>query len=391
MGIFSRTPGKGELVALFDVGSSSVAGALVYLRKDNVPHVIFSVREPIALSKNFEFNSFLEATLKSLEVVALKVGKSGLGAPKRLFFTLSSPWYGSESRVIRFEKKDTFTFTSKFADELIEKEVALFRAENSEKYANFHSRMLPVELKNMKTILNGYPSANPINQRAEELEMTIFISMSAEEFMTRVQDVAIRHFHREEIKFSSFSFVSFAVTRDFFAKESSFLLVDVGGELTDISLVKQEVLASSVSFPKGINFMVREISQFMNCSSAEARSMLTLFKEGHAGEEIQKKLGPLIDKLKSDWLEGLQVALAGLSHDISVPSLIFVTIEPEFAEFFGSLIKMEQFSQYTLSEAKFEVSFLGTEELHGRAVLEKDTARDPFIILESIYINRFLR
>lgn len=391
MGIFSKSGQESELVALFDLSSSSVGGALVFLHHGGSPQIVFSVRESIAPKSKFNFDEFLQTTLKALDSVAAKLSRSGKGAPKRLFCVLASPWYGSETRIIRFSQKEPFVFTNKFADGLIEKEVEAFKKDNADKYPDFHSRMLPVELKNMKTILNGYSAANPVGQRAQELEMTLFIAMSSEEFLTKVQEVTVRHFHREEIKFSSFAFSSFAVARDLFLSTDNFLLVDVSGELTDISMVKNDALLTSYSFPIGFNFMIREIASYARIPLEEASSLFSLWKASHMSPEVEKKLTPIMEKLKSDWLAGFQNALANLSHDISIPHTIFLTVESEYSGFFDTLIKMEQFSQYTLSESKFSVVLLSTQELHGKVALGQDVARDSFLMLESIYINHFLR
>ena len=82
--------------------------------------------------------------------------------------------------------------------------------------------------------------------------------------------------------------------------------------------------------------------------------------------------------------------MANLSNDISIPATIFITIDKKFADFFAEIIKNEQFNQYTLTESKFKIIFLNTEALHGTAVFENDVIRDPFLIIDTIYINRFL-
>lgn len=388
---FSKLGSEGELVALFDIGSSSVGGALFYLRKSSPPHIVFSIREPIALDKKFDFDKFFSSTLKALDGVAEKLARSGKGNPKKFFCAVSSPWYGSQTRVVRFEKDTPFVFTAAMADELTQKEAASFHQEHASVYAMSGGKVLPIELKNMKTMLNGYPTSSPLNQKAREVEMTIFLSMSSENFLKKIQNVVIKHFHRDEVKFASFAFISFAVARQMFPEKDAFLLVDIGGELTDLSLIKHDVISASVSFPKGLNFMTREIANTLKCSFEEARSLLSIYQSGHASAPMEKKLESLIEKLKREWLDGFQQSLASLSHDISLPPVIFVTVEREFGEFFSDIIKTEQFSQYTLTESKFEVVFLGTPELHGEAVLDRALQQDPFVILESIYISRFLR
>jgi len=390
MSIFSKSKEKGELALVFGIGSSSVGGALFYVEKSGVPKIIFSAREPILVLNQVDIDQLLSLTMKSLSVVSNKIFSSGLGTPSKIFCVLSSPWYASQTRTIKLEKNTPFVFSTKLADSLIQKEIGLFKQEHKENYSYANSNVLPIELKNMKIMLNGYATSKPLDQKAKELEMIIFVSMSSEQFLKKVEESIHQHFHHQDIKFSSLVMVSFAVARDLFIHEDSFLLVDIGGEMTDISMIKKEVLRESVSFPMGRNFITRSIAGALNCSLDEAQSLFFTYKDGHASEATNKILEPVVNKLKTEWLQKFQESLANLSKDISIPATIFITVNQDLADFFSETIKTEQFTQYTLTDSKFKVIFLGTQALHGAATFEENITRDSFTIMEVIYINRFL-
>ncbi len=394
MGIFSqdreKDKEKGKLALVFDIGSSSVGGALFWVQKSGIPKIIFSIREPITLEENIEVDRFLSLTIKSLEIVASKTHLAGLGAPKAIFCVLSSPWYVSQTRVIRLEKNTPFIFTSKLADGLIQKELALFEEEHLAKYLQADSSVRSIEFKNIKTVLNGYETLNPLNQKAKELEMTIFISMSPEQVLKKMEETIKMHFHFKDVKFSSFALSSFAVVRDMYINQENFLLIDIGGEMTDISMVKKNTLQGSISFPLGRNFITRGVASALHCSLSEAESFISLFKDEHATESVAKKLQSFIGKLKVEWLQKFQESLANLSNDISVPATIYIAVDEDLADFFRQIIEVEQFNQYTLTESKFKVIFLAVEIFHGLAQFKENVIRDPFLIIDSIYINRFL-
>ena len=240
MSIFEGTKNKKEeLVLVFDIGSSSVGGALFEAQKTGIPKIIYSIREPIILEKNVSFDRFFSLTLKSLEIVTNKISMKGFGAPKKVFCILSSPWYASQTRIIDLKKNTPFIFSSKLADSLIEKEIKIFEEECLKKYVHTNSKVMPIELKNMQIMLNGYVVSKPLNQKATELEMTIFISMSGEQILEKFKEAIGKHFYSQNIKFASFAVASFAVARDLFVNQDSFLLIDIGGEVTDISMIKK--------------------------------------------------------------------------------------------------------------------------------------------------------
>ncbi len=389
MGIFSGQNTKKELVLVFGIGSSSVGGALFYMEKSNKPRIVFSVREPILVLDEVDVDQLLSLTMKSLSVVANKIFKKGFGMPSKIFCVLSSPWYASQTRVIKLKKNAPFVFTPKLADSLIQKEISLFEEEHKQNYAHTGSKVLPIEIKNMKVMLNGYETSDPTNQKTKEIEMTIFISMSSEQFLEKVQETIRHYFHKQDIKFSSFVMASFAVVRDLFVQEENFLLVDIGGEMTDISMIKKDVLRESISFPLGRNFITRGVATALSCPLPEAQSLFSAYKDGHIAESTLKGLEPVINKLKTEWLQKFQESLANLSNDISIPATVFISVNQDLANFFSETIKTEQFNQYILTESKFKVIFLGTEVLHGVANFEDEVTRDSFTIMEAVYINRF--
>ena len=129
----------------------------------------------------------------------------------------------------------------------------------------------------------------------------------------------------------------FTTVRDVYKQQENFLLVDIGGEVTDIFMTKKNILRESISFPLGRNFLTRGVAFELGCSLNEANSLISLYKDGHAEKSVTKKLALIIKKLQTKWLEKFQESLANLSHDISIPSTIYIAIDKDLADFFGYL------------------------------------------------------
>ena len=375
---------------VFYIGSSTVGGELFLTQQSGIPKIIFSIREPIVLEENVNPDRLLFLTMQALDVVVGQVHKVNMGAPKEIFCVLSPLWCVSQTRIIKLEKNTPFLFTPKLADDLIRKEKALFEEEHMAKYMDSKMGARLIEIKSIKTMMNGYETPTPLNQKGSDLEMTIFISMSGEQILKKIEESIKKHFYVKNINFSSFAFSSFAVVRDMYSHNEDFLLINIGGEMTSISMIKKNILRESTSFPLGINFLIREVASSFSFSLGEAKSLFSLVKDGHAENSVEKKLGPVIDKLKAGWLIKFQESLSNLCNDISVPATLYLVVNKEMADFFSELIKKEQFNQYTLTDSKFKVNFLGSEVFHGLASFEDDIIRDPFLIINSIYVNRFL-
>lgn len=288
------------------------------------------------------------------------------------------------------ERNTPFVFTEKLANGLIQKEKNIFEQENRVLYNGVDNKVRTIEIKNIRTMLNGYDTANPLNQSGKQLDMTMFISMSGEQVLGKIEEIIGQYFRFERIQYSSFVLASFSVVRDMYAKSENFLLLDIGGEVTDISMIKKNILRESTSFPLGRNFLIRGVAESLSCTIDEASSLVSLFKDGHAEEKVEEKLAPIMSYLRTEWLKRFQDSLANLSHDISIPAAIYIAIDKDLADFFAETIRSEQFNQYTLTASKFEITFLGTETFHSIAEFNESVIREPFLIIDSIYNNRFL-
>src|SRR3989338_6809348 len=194
-----------------------------------------------------------------------------------------------------------FVFTSTLALDLIKKEIDLFEKEYLVKYEGVEHPVRSIEFKNIKTMLNGYETTQPLDQKGKELEMTIFISISPEVVLKKIEKIIQMHFYHKEIQFFSSVMATFVVVRDVYAHNENFLLIDIGGEVTDIFMVKKNVLRESISFPLGLNFIIRRVADtlffyktrgvpeplFLSLNGA--KFFFSFFKEGHGAGTPKKK------------------------------------------------------------------------------------------------------
>lgn len=389
MKLFSKNKNKEDIVLLFDIGSASLGAAFVLRRHDELPKILFSFRENITIEKDFDFDRFLASTIKSLDIVVDKVFSEKKFVPEKVFCVLSSPWYASQTRNIKLSKDKDFIFTEKLLNDLSKQEINLFEEENLSKYLHDNNKVRLIEFKNMKTMLNGYFSISPFGKKARDINITSFISASPEEILSKIENSINRHFNNKKISFLSFSMASFMATRDVFNHEEDFLLIDIGGEITDISMIKKDVLTTSISFPIGSNLLIKQISEDLHCSINEAISFLSLYLDGHAGKSTDKDISKVLDSFKKDWISKFQESLFSFSTDISIPSNIFLSVDENIGIFFKEAIKDEKFNQYSFTESKFNIVILNTDILHNFIKLENGVLHDSFLSIESIYINRF--
>ena len=271
---------------------------------------------------------------------------------------------------------------------MIKKELEAFEDLHLKKYLNSNNRAVVIENKNIKVALNGYKTENPLYKKAKELEISLFISMSTEQILNSIKASIRKSFHITNIKFSSFLFSSFVVVRDIFINKDDFLLIDIGGEITDVAIIKDDVLLESFSFPLGKNFVIRRILSSIKKSPEEVVSLLKMYLKNELESNFAEQLDKILVKVKKEWLDYFQEALQNISNDLVLPDTIFMTVNDDVEAWFLKIVEEEEFGQYTLTEKQFNVTILGLSSLKNFYHFSSMATPDPFLVLEAIYFNR---
>ena len=131
----------------------------------------------------------------------------------------------------------------------------------------------------IQTLLNGYNVNKPYGKETNRIDITLFMSMISDEIRRKVRDIIEKIFNTDNILYNSFALASFSVTRDVFSAEKDFLLMDISGEVSDIMLIRDDVIVKTSTFPLGSNFLIRKTAEALNIIPEEAHSLIRLFFE----------------------------------------------------------------------------------------------------------------
>ncbi len=383
--------GHGKIVAIFDIGTSSVSGALVRLpRKGDEarPVIIHTAKTDISFQENLDFKRFFGIMTSALETTALKLMHSRSVAPEKVYCFLSSPWYASQTRTITFAKSTSFTFTKRLAGELIEKDLKRFENAYLKNYREIGSPVELIENKIMDVRLNGYKTEDPFGKRAKELEMHLFFCIASKALLDGIEYAIHKSVKTAPVSFHSFVFPSFIVARDMVKESKNFLLVDISGEMTDVSIVHNDALLESVSFPQGKNFIVRSLSRALATTNVQAASLLRMHSAKTLSTGEAARIEKAIASSRKQWRRSFEKALFQLSNNVVMPDDVFLSVDGDVAPFFSESIKNEEFTQYMRTAGAFNVILLEYALLRKFSKAEEKIDRDPFLMIESIFINK---
>ena len=386
-------------VIIFDIRSGSIGAALITFKTGGVPTVLHSIRTPISFQKEIRPDLFLKRMLGTLEGVALELEQKGIAkldrglfGPKKIgqiLCVFSSPWYTSQNKILTIERKKSFTVSTDFIGKMLSKAKKHFEKSVEENEATKHIRNPQVIESNViYTTLNGYKTSNPYGRKANSVEIAVFFSLISCDVSKMVTEVFEKVFNTREISFHSFALTSFSVIRDIFHAEENFLIMDISGEITDISLIREGVLLETVSFPIGKFSMLRRIAYALKTIPEEAHSLVRLHFES------KRKGTPAVEKeleaAEKEWQSMLGQALTDLSEGILLPKTVFLTVDSDLGEWFRCIISGYALGQESFTAGPFSVVTLNGTKFHKYYDVRKGVESDSFLGLETLFFHKVL-
>lgn len=389
MGFIFTTQKKENTIAVFDIGSGSVGGAIIKLPLNNngIPIIIKSIREDIKSRGVFNFESFTKDMILTLGKVANSLYAEKLGAPSEIHCVMASPWYLSETRVIKMKKEKSFTFDKDIASELIEKEIQGLTADYKNKYGESNDLPEVIEQYTMMVSLNGYQVEDPIGKKCQFLDMNMVISLSPASCINKIKEALSKTFHHTKVSFSTFTVDAYLAVRDKYVAPDSYLLLDVSGELTDVGIVTKGILKSALSFPFGKKTFFKQICQKLKIEQRDAEELFKLYSENNLSSTFKEKMIPVFESIENSWMQAFEECIETLPRTLILPNTIFLTADNDIKNWFSNVLLKEDHVQITTSEHKSTVITLDGQEFLNMCDV-KNGACDPFIMIEAIAIMR---
>lgn len=217
-------------MALIDIASDSVAGGYVRYEEGKTPEILYAKRVSIERGR-------IEAALAALGEMLTREGApvlariTGSGSVASVLVSVGAPWQETRVRTERLQGKGEFTFTSRILADALTKEAI-----------DEGHRILADEIV-VGTILNGYETKRPLGKRVSEADVIILASFIDREVAEVIARALRRLYHTREIRLASASALRYEALRRAFPHQKSYLIVDAGTTVTDITLVRRGLLA----------------------------------------------------------------------------------------------------------------------------------------------------
>lgn len=398
MFLFRGQNKRRNISLIFDVGSSSVGGAIVHYGKNSLPEILFTARKDIELRSDFDFESFFNSMLRSLEVVAVDVlsslsnsvegvagsledsgrrvlGRRAQGKIRNVYCVFSLPWYKPIVEDIHHDAEKNRVVTSEMILQMMKE------AANKAKESFVTPEAIGVlEEKVLEYRLNGYRLDGPTYSNARTIDLKLYLSLVSKATMRSVRAPIKKVLPFRKIDSFSFLMVFFSVMRDMYPDKNTFVAFNVRGEVSELSIIEDDILMKTVSVPRGKSTLIREIARTLNIELFEAASKLSLYSSGKLEINTHAEVGLVVEK-EILTTQKLLLEKIGSSY---LPNLAFILSDEDTKPF-----------TFRTMEAIYgsgripEIVPLATEYFKDFVTTAKPRYRDHFLSLSALFFRSF--
>ncbi len=388
---------KEKVCLLLDIGNGSITGALVLFKPKEKPLFLctsesrFNIPDVPNSSKLVDdvtvlLNSLIENLIKNGLKHKYWIGKKFKVVESLVVF--SSPWFISKTKHLILSKETPFIISPRFIDGIVENEEKVFLAELGEE-AEFEM----VEKSVVHTRINGYNLDNSLGKKTKNLDAYLHIALVSRGVIDRINTVIQRNIHipREKISIHTFPLISFTVIRDVFSAISDFLIMDITAEVTDLTLIQEDVIKGSVSIPSGKNFILRQIAKAFDVTFEIAESILHLFFENKLDEQGVLKMEDVIVNVEKEWSIYLENGLSELSLEMTLPSNVYLTSDIDVADIYKDFLKLSKTDSTAIFRKNLNMTYIDKEKMESFYLADESLNVNVFIAILAVFYNKVIK
>lgn len=344
------------------IGNGVVKGGLVYHEVGKKPIILSARKKHLRYYEERDRAQIESMILVEFENLIKEIKTEDFprlhnkkcGNPDTALVILSSPWYLSETNTIKMQESVPFLIT----DKLINKATAnIIKA-----YQGERDTVAVLEQNFLYALLNGYSVSDPVGKKATDFSVDVFTSYSRKDSVKRIESILESNLHLHRIFIHSQSLVSFSAINDLYPKTKDYSVIDITSVLTEIMIIKENVLKDTASFPHGRYFLMQSIANTMNSSQDVAESMIESYFNNKLDTETGQKVKDSINIAEKEWLNNFSAVLRKISMNGSLPKVVYLFAPSEIAQIFKQFIENEEYQQFALTEGRFEVKIMNAED-----------------------------
>ena len=315
-----------ELFLIIDVQSSIVRGTLVQVRPSALPLVLFTHNVEIPYKTHAHSDYLIKMAMKAvsetLDQAARHVHtRSALEPiPKKIssiHYVLSSPWIVSQAKTLSLSFTEDTPISRAYIMGMIWEERKKMSASSED--------VSVIEEKVFDVRLNGYSVSSWESRRTRLLDVSFVVSVAGTRMIDKFVHACDHLVHKQKVFFHSSLFLQHIGIEKIIPDSSTYALIHIHGELTDIAIIHAQSCTFFGSYPFGIHSIVRTIARETKINDTSADSLLSMATQGQLDVAHATKELSIIDDMNKGWIGEFRKLLKTSSALGSLPHHIIIS------------------------------------------------------------------
>ena len=396
MSFFSFGKKETPLSLVFDIRDTFISVAVVKISADNKPEMILCQNFKIPLQDNLNYKKGLNEMLNTVDtaIVSLRKKLIKIGNNQKISrysFFIGSPWSISKSKLIKVIKEKPFEVNESFLKKVILSDEEDLINKISLKTEEKEWKIL--EEKVIQSKLNGYKVEKIYGKKASDIELEIFVSFIPYEIKDRLSFFVDKK-NIWGIKRTSNSCIlsSYSFLRDLFSDKNDFVYIDIGNNLTDIYIVKEDIIHGIISFPLGEEDIIESISKRTNTLPEIIKSKLNLNCSVGCDEKTIEDIGNLVKTGLSMWLFKFRSTVSRICNEKDLPNNIFMITNTDLTKLFANELKNnDSFNLLRNIGGKTDVVLINESVIDNQIINGNVFSGEPYVKMDLIFLDKLIK
>lgn len=379
-----------DISLVFDIRDTFISVAATRFEKDKKPEIVYIQRFDLDVQDIKDTKKYFNSLVKTIDksIVSIRKSLSRIGNKdiiKKYHFFLNSPWSISQSKLIKFIKDKKFTIDNSFLQKIILGESD--KIEKDIEYIKSGADWFLFEEKIIRSKLNGYQVEKIYQRKAQDVEVDIFVSFLPQELLLKLKTVV--DVKRVKMNINSSILSSFTFLRDLYNDKNNFIYIDMSSNITDLYVVRDDVVFGIISFPFGEKNIIQNISKKFKTSEDIVYSLFSMKCHGKCDKTTKDKVDEYIEYGLQEWTEEFDSTITQICSENNIPKNIFVVSDSDFDRIVYNKIKKD-FDISILKKFGIDTTVDLIEEsvVDGYLLNGNFFKNEPYVKMDVVFLNK---
>ncbi|QSH39579.1 hypothetical protein JXR01_01025 [Candidatus Kaiserbacteria bacterium] len=367
---------------VFDIGSATVGVAIARYSKGKPIHILFTHRELIQYGEtqgatalgNYLADTIEKAGSKALEALGT-LGDRDISYS--LYAFAHAPWAHTRAQHVEGNLQSEVPITKELLQQFMAKKMPVSKVQGRTQ----------LERHITKITLNGYPTLDPYGKKATHIAITALESDVSDVVHNSISNAFQNVFPNHRVSLDSFLFAATHL-REFFEKSDTYTMMDISGEYTSLSIIRDDTIAASTWAGFGTEYLIRSLLTGEKTDRQSVVSELAMYIDNTCTPSQCRKIETALVSTEQEWVKAFGDACATLSKHSRIPTRVYISVDTRYGKWFKTVIEKIDFAHFTITGKPLQAHILNLDRTQKPIKYKEGVKQDTVLALGVLFVDK---